>query len=256
MKLEEAAEQLDDAALRAQPVVQLTKRMSLDPISGYRVQALLAERRFARGEKQSGVKMGFTSRAKARQMGVDEPICGRLTTGMELVPGERVSPGSFIHPRVEPEVVFLLSRALSPGEPPSQVVRAIDAVACGIELIDSRYVDFEFSLADVIADNASASRYLVGPWHRWPMDVGNLGVLLEMNGRVVEIGSTAAILGEPTRALIRAAELALELGTEVEAGWVMLAGAATAAVPMQPDSVVRAIIEGLDECSFGTEPSS
>ena len=183
-------------------------------------------------------------------MNVDEPVCGQLTTAMELVPGEPTSMRSFIHPRIEPEVVFLMSRSVRKDESPSQVVRAIDAVACGLEVIDSRYVDFEFSLADVVADNASASGYMVGPWHRWPVDLSNLGVLLEVDGRVVEIGSTAAILGDPIRAVVKAVRIAGSLGLQLEAGWIVLAGAATAAVKLSAATRVRANVEALGQCAF------
>lgn len=249
MNLEDAALQLDEAALSASPIEPLTKRTSFGRSEGYTIQSLLMERRRARGEVQSGLKMGFTSAATMKQMSVDGPICGQLTTEMELVPGEQTSRRCFIHPRVEPEIVFLLSRSIQSGESPSQVVRAIDAVACGVEVIDSRYVGLEFSMADIVADNASAARYMVGSWHRWPFDISNLGVLLEVDGVVVEIGSTAAILGSPTRALVHAARLAENLGLELQGGDIVLAGAATASVSLEGATDVRATVEKLGQCT-------
>ena len=86
--------------------------------------------------------------------------------------------------------------------------RAVRAVAPAIELIDSRYANFRFSLPDVIADNTSAAAFVIGPWSPVPDGLDNLGVLLEVDGRVAQVGSTAAILGDPRRALDEGLRLA------------------------------------------------
>ena len=96
------------------------------------------------------------------QMGVDEVIWGRLTDAMRVPDGGTVDAGGFIHPRVEPEVAFLLDRLPEPGETVGDFADAVRAVAPAIELIDSRYADFSFSLPDVIADNTSAAAFVVG----------------------------------------------------------------------------------------------
>ncbi|MFD5640336.1 fumarylacetoacetate hydrolase family protein [Streptomyces anulatus] len=99
-----------------------------------------------------------------------------------------------------------------------------------------------------LADNTSAAAYAVGAWGEpgAASGLGNLGVLLELDGRPVETGSTAAILGHPLRALAAAARLAGSL----EAGTVILAGAATAAVPLLPGAHVRASVTGLGAVQF------
>ncbi|HKY81644.1 MAG TPA: hypothetical protein VJM09_09235 [Sphingobium sp.] len=51
-----------------------------------------------------------------------------------------------------------------------------------MEIIDSRYENFKFSLADVIADNSSSSALVVGSWGDPRQDLSNLGVLLSING--------------------------------------------------------------------------
>ena len=124
------------------------------------------------------------------------------------------------------------------------------AVAPAIELIDSRYADFTFSLPDVIADNTSAAAFVIGPWQPVPDGLDNLGVLLEIDGRVAQVGSTAAILGDPRRALDEGIRLAGRHGVRLTDGWVFLAGAATAAVPLRPGAHVRAVVEKLGTASL------
>ncbi|MFF5179714.1 2-keto-4-pentenoate hydratase [Micromonospora sp. NPDC000316] len=228
------AARLDEAAVSHTAVAQFGADAGLDVTTAYAVQEALVARRLDRGEALVGLKLGLTSRAKMTQMGVDEVIWGRLTDAMHVPDGGTVDLSGRIHPKVEPEVAFLVEG----GE--------IAAIAPAIELIDSRYVDFRFTLPEVIADNTSASGFVVGPWRPVPDGVDNLGVLLEVDGRVAQVGSTAAILGDPRRALPAAARLAGELRD----GWVLLAGAATAAVPLRPGAHVRVTVEQLGTASL------
>ncbi|MEH1013610.1 4-oxalocrotonate decarboxylase [Micromonospora sp. CPCC 206060] len=241
----ELAARLDTAAVDATAIGQLADEVGLDVDGGYAVQAALVGRRLARGERLVGLKMGLTSRAKMAQVGVDEVIWGRLTDGMRVPDGGTVDPAAFIHPRAEPEVAFLLDRLPEPGEPVGDFTDAVRAVAPAIELIDSRYANFRFSLPDVIADNTSAAAFAIGPWSPVPDGLDNLGVLLEIDGRIAQVGSTAAILGDPRRALDEGLRLAGRYGVRPAGGWVFLAGAATAAVPLRPGNHVRAVVEKL-----------
>ncbi|MFB6531730.1 2-keto-4-pentenoate hydratase [Streptomyces sp. NPDC056399] len=236
MNIAALAEALDTAAREGRPLAGGGSGPK-DTDEAYAVQEALVARRLARGERLTGFKLGFTSRAKMRQMGVSDLIHGRLTDRMAIPDGGRVDTSALIHPRVEPEVAFLLGDTLRPGGDP---MAAVAAVAPALEVIDSRYHGFRFSLPEVIADNTSAAGYAVGPWSA-PGDLANLGVLLELDGRLAETGSTAAILGSPLRALAAAARLAGAL----EPGTVILAGAATAAVPLPPGTHVRATVAGL-----------
>ncbi|MGV9215303.1 2-keto-4-pentenoate hydratase [Micromonospora sp. RB23] len=244
------AEKLGAAAATATAIPQLAAETGLDVDAAYAVQAALAQRRVDAGERLVGLKMGLTSKAKMAQVGVDEVIWGRLTDAMRVPDGGVVDPSAYIHPRVEPEVAFLLDRLPEPGEPVGDFATAVRAVAPAIELIDSRYADFRFSLPDVIADNTSAAAFVIGPWSPVPAGLDNLGVLLEIDGRVAQVGSTAAILGDPRRALDEGIRLAGRHGVRLEPGWVFLAGAATAAVPLRPGAHVRAVVEKLGTASL------
>ncbi|GGS04202.1 4-oxalocrotonate decarboxylase [Micromonospora fulviviridis] len=244
------AEKLGAAADSATAIPQLAAETGLDVDAAYAVQAALLQRRLDRGERLVGLKMGLTSKAKMAQVGVDEVIWGRLTDVMRVPDGGTVDVADFIHPRVEPEVAFLLDRLPEPGEPVGAFSEAVRAVAPAIELIDSRYANFTFSLPDVVADNTSAAAFVVGPWSPVPDGLDNLGVLLEIDGRVAQVGSTAAILGDPRRALDEGIRLAGRHGVRLREGWVFLAGAATAAVPLRPGAHVRAVVEKLGTASL------
>ena len=221
---------LDDALLTA---TELTSG-SFEVGEPYAVQKDLVDRRLARGERIAGVKLGLTSKAKMAQMGVDEVIWGWLTDAMRIPDGGLLDLGPRIHAKAEPEVAFLVRDG------------AIAAVAPAIEVIDSRWRDFKFTLPEVIADNTSAAGFVVGAWQPVPDGVDNLGVLLEVDGRVAEIGSTAAILGDPRRAFADGARLAGGLTDD----WIVLAGAATAAVQVAPRSVVRVTVEKIGTASL------
>lgn len=234
------AEFVDDASRYANAIPQLSesgKDLTLE--QAYEVQRLSVQRRYDRGQKQVGVKMGFTSRAKMIQMGVDEMIWGRLTNTMLVEDGGEINLSDFVHPRVEPEIAFLLNKPLEGLVSPAQAMLAVEAIAPALEIIDSRYENFKFNLPDVVADNTSTSAYVVGPWVRPDIDFTNLGMIMSFDGRAVQIGSSAAVLGHPLRALVGASRLVAEDGGRLEAGWTVMAGGATAA---------EALTSGLHVC--------
>lgn len=241
---------VDEAARTATAIPQLTKSEDLSAERAYAVQKASVERRLLRGETRVGVKMGLTSRAKMLQVGVDEVIWGRLTDAMRLEEGGSVALGRYVHPRIEPEVAFLLKAPLSGEVSPVEAMAAVAAVAPAMELIDSRYRDFKFALADVIADNASSSGYVLGSWCDPATDIGNLGMILEVDGRARQIGSSAAILGHPVRSLVAAARMAARAGEALQPGWIVLAGAATEACPLAAGMHVRTEVERLGSVSI------
>jgi 2-oxo-3-hexenedioate decarboxylase len=249
LDLDVLARTLDEAASAGRAIPQLAAGLSLQ--DAYRVQARSVGLRHARGERRAGYKLGFTSRAKMAQMGLDEVIWGRLTDAMVVADGGQAPAERFIHPRVEPEVCFLLGEPLDGTVTPLGARRALAGVAPALELIDSRYRDFKFSLPDVVADNCSAAAIVVGQWSDpAAVDVANLGLVLEVDGQVAQIGSTAAILGHPLRSLVAAARLVGAAGERLEAGDLLMAGGATEAVPLGPGSRVRLEMERLGSVAF------
>lgn len=250
-KLAEFARILDDAAMNATAVPQLTEEQpGLTVEDAYAIQALSMGRRYDRGERRVGIKMGLTSRAKMQQVGVSEVIWGRLTSAMRLVEGGDLVRARYVHPRVEPEIAYIIGKPLSGEVSPAEALAAVEAVAPAVEIIDSRFRNFKFTLPDVVADNASSSGFILGAWAKPDTDVSNTGIVMEVDGRPVQIGSSAAILGNPIRSLVAAARAVAQAGEPLEAGDIVLAGGATAAHPLTPGEYIRTWFQGLGSVSF------
>jgi 2-oxo-3-hexenedioate decarboxylase len=241
---------LDGAARSRHAIPQFSATQAFDVAAAYRIQARLIERRLERGERRIGVKLGFTSRAKMAQMGVHELICGQLTDAMRVPDGGQVALDQYIHPRAEPEIAFLLGSRLAGRVSLGEARDAVRSIAPAIEIIDSRYANFRFNLADVIADNCSSAALVLGSWRPLDLDIGDQAVTLTMDARVVQTGSTAAILGHPLQALVEAAQLVEKLGYALEPGWIVMAGAATAAEPLRPAMRVAVAIDSIGAASF------
>ena len=242
------ASRLDEAERNAQAIEQLKDPLGL--AAAYAVQSALLRRRYARGERRIGIKMGFTSRAKMAQMGVDEMIWGRLTDRMLVEDGGSIDFSTFVHPRVEPEIAFLLSAPLVGTVTPVAALAAVAGVAPALEIIDSRYQNFRFSLFAAIADNSSSSAFVVGPWSEPKQDLSNLGMVLEVDGVDRQVGSSAAILGNPIRSLVAAARYANAAREPLQAGDIVMAGGATAAEVLAPGQHVRLTIQRLGSVKF------
>lgn len=216
---------------------------SLDLATGYAVQRLLRDG----AGPQVGWKLGVTSRAKQQQVNVNEPIRGFLAEEHLLDIGEPLDVGALIQPRCEPEVVFVLSRDLEGAAvTASQVLDATRGVAVGIEVLDSRFVDYRFTMPDVVADNTSAARFVMGPLvpveH---LDLRLVGVVLEHRGEVVATAAGAAALGHPAAAVAWLVRSLAADGEGLKAGDIVLSGGLTAAVPVVAGDVVVATIDRL-----------
>jgi len=241
--IEQLAQQIDKAAHTQTAVEQLSKQHQFNEEEAYAIQAASIQKRYERGEQLIGLKLGFTSRAKMKQMGVHDMIWGRLTNTMLFEEGGSLPFQQFIHPRAEPEICFLVKQNI---EGPLNLLEAknyIEAMAPAIEIIDSRYQNFKFSLEDVIADNCSSAGIVIGQWHSPNLDCSNLGMTLEVNQKSVQLGSSAAILGHPLRSFVAATRLAHQYEEPIKAGHLILAGAATPAVYVKANQYISASVE-------------
>ncbi|MGD9529124.1 2-keto-4-pentenoate hydratase [Pseudonocardia sp.] len=211
--------------------------------TAYAVQRILRDQ----AGPLAGWKLGVTSRAKQQQVGVSEPVYGFLAAAHAVDLGAPVHLGPLINPRAEPEIVFTMGRDLTgPSVTAADVLAATASVAVGIEILDSRYKDYKFTTADVVADNTSAGRYVVGtPVSPVGIDLRLVGVVLERNGVVVATASGSASLGHPAAAVAWLARALSAEGEGLKAGEVVLSGALTVAEPVRPGDVVVASIDRL-----------
>ena len=253
-RLDAYAEKLDTAALTATDTPQISiEDNSFTVDEAYQVQAKSIDRRYARGEKRIGIKMGLTSRAKMIQVGVDEVIWGRLTNKMVLEEGRTLSKSKFVHPRIEPEIVFLMKKELKGNVTALEAMDAVEAIGPAMEVIDSRYENFKFALTDVIADNSSSSGLVIGNWHKPDIDISNLGMRLTVNGQDTMFGSSAAILGHPVRSLVSAARMVAQSGETLKPGDIVMAGGATEAHAVSIGETVSLTVQNLGTISITVE---
>lgn len=233
----------------------------LDVDTGYRIQDANLQKRVARGETVVGVKLGLTSEAKQRRMGVYAPFVAWLTDDMVMDLGDPVPQDKLIHPRIEPEIVFVMKDRLEgPGVTRESAMAAVGTIAGGAEVIDSRYRNFRFRAGDVIADNASSGAYVVIEETVAPADIDLLAEKVEVyvDGKLEYSGTGADVQGHPGEALALAANDLARRGKAIEAGWVVLTGGITDAVFAPPGSTVEVKFSSLGTVTIegGEDPGN
>jgi 2-oxo-3-hexenedioate decarboxylase len=236
------ADRLVEAVRTRSAIAPLTDEVALTVDEAYVVQDAVVERLGGRG---TVAKLGLTSRAKQEQMAVDEPIYGWLVDGTAVDVGQPLRVDDYIQPRVEPEIAFLTGAPLEGrGVTSAHVLAATAAVLPAIDILDSRYAGYRFTLADVAADNASAAGYIVGdPVPVAGIDLRLAGCVFERNGELIATAAGAAVLEHPAAAVAWFVRKLASRGESLPAGSLVLAGALTAAIPVAAGDVVRVTID-------------
>ncbi|MGJ4728905.1 2-keto-4-pentenoate hydratase [Luteimonas sp. SDU101] len=220
--------------------------------AAYAVQHLLTEQALSAGRRIVGRKIGLTSAAVQKQLGVDQPDFGVLFDEMEFGDGQEVPLSRLIQPKVEAEIAFVFDRDLASERPTlGQVLGAIGYALPAIEIVDSRVRDWKISILDTIADNASSGVYVLGgsPRKIDAFDLALCGMSLELRGEPVSVGCGAACLGNPLNAVTWLARTVARMGRPLRAGDVVLSGALGPMVPVQAGDVFEARISGLGRVS-------
>jgi 2-oxo-3-hexenedioate decarboxylase len=242
------ADVVDAAQRDATDIVKLTdSQPDMDVADGYAVQAELARRWQAEGRRLTGYKGGLTSKAKMVQMGLDTPVFGVLMGDTCVPDGDVVDMSQLIHPKVEAEIAFVMSRELEGDVSIQQVLAATEFVLPAIEVIDSRFKDFKFDVQSVIADNTSAARYVVGGAPRKPdgLDLRLLGVVMQRNGELVGTAAGAAVMGHPAASVVALVRWLADSGRALPTGSLVMTGGVTEAVAVQSGDHVTARVQDL-----------
>jgi 2-keto-4-pentenoate hydratase len=266
-----AADRLTEAARTGRPCAPVRDLIGPDDLpAAYRVQALLATARRAAGARVVGRKIGLTSPAVQRQLGVDRPDVGVLFDDMDVSALDVVPIDRLLQPKVEAEVAFVLGTDLTDdltddpteaaGRPrftADRVRAAVAAVAPALEIVDSRIRDWDIRIADTVADNASSALFVLGPVRRTLAEVEprDVTMVLRADGEPAAEGTGAACLGDPLAALAWLATVSLDLGVPLRAGEIVLSGALGPMLPVRPGLLVEAEISGLGavRARFGGE---
>jgi 2-keto-4-pentenoate hydratase len=218
--------------------VPLSRSPGLSLADAYRIQDQMTALRLADGERLAGWKLGYTSAVMRAQMGIEAPNFGPLTDAM-LLGSPTVLPAGALQPRVEPEIGLRLARPLRAPCSADDVLAACDAALACLEIVDSVWAGYRFTLEDNTADGSSAAWVAVGP----PLPVSDLAVLpveLSVDGEVVERGTGAAASGHPALGVVWLAEQLARRGQALEPGDLVITGGLTSAHPLEPGHSISA----------------
>ena len=220
----------------------------IDLDTAYRAQRAFVQAKLDAGERFVGYKLGLTSRNKQQAMGLDAPLYGRVTSGMIATYGDPIRLDRFIHPRVESEIAFLLARDLEGPASVTSVLAATEVVFGAVDVLDSRYESFKFTLTDVVADNASAGAFFLGPIARRPEELEDLrllGCVVRVDGDVAMTAAGAAVMGHPAASVAWLVDQLAKEGEGLRAGQLVFSGGVTAPVPVVAGRSVTFEFDGL-----------
>lgn len=254
--LQQLADSLYEARLSRSPCAPITERQpGLTLGDAYSISDINLKRRLGQGGvRLVGKKIGLTSRAVQKQLGVEEPDFGYLTSDMQVPHKGLIQRSGLLLPRVEGETAFVLKKSLRGHNiSPDQVIDATDYVVPCIEVIDSRVRDWKIKIQDTVADNASSAFFVLGEKRTKLEDVHlpKAGMNLKINGEIRSSGMGSACLDHPIFAMAWLANKFLELGSCLEAGDIVLSGAFGPVVPVNAGDQVSVEIQGLGSVEVG-----
>ena len=240
------AEEIKAAQDRCRQIQPFTTRLhGFDNAAAYEVARSIHETRVAEGAVPVGRKIGFTNRNIWAEYGVYEPIWAHVydTTVLRL-PNSigTCSLARFADPRIEPEIVFHFRSTPPPTENPAEILRCVDWIAHGIEIVQSHFPDWKFKAADTIADSSLHATLLVGE----PRQVETLGpdlvsrlekftISLSCDGVERDRGGGANVLGSPLAAIAHLISVLAQQpkSKPLEAGELVTTGTLTRALPIR-----------------------
>ncbi len=241
------------AALRAgrtvSPLIRRDPALEID--DAYAISLDFIRRRLADGEQIVGKKIGVTSRAVQDMLGVHQPDFGFLTDRM-LVTGEiDVAANRLIQPRAEAEIAFFLRDELrGPGVTAQEVINATAVIAPCFEIVDSRIEDWNISIIDTIADNASCGVFLLGETRADPRDhdLPDLQVTVTKNGKPLSRGHGRDVQGNPAQAVAWLANTLGHYGVSLDAGDVILSGSMVPLEDARVGDIFEMMVDGIGGC--------
>lgn len=250
------AEELHAALRGRKPIAPLTSQHSeLTLADAYRISQQFLRRREALGEHVVGKKIGVTSTQAQAMLKVDQPDFGFLTNSMQVTDGAMVSMSqhNLIAPRAEGEIAFILAQDLAGGGLTIEdVLSATEAVAPAFEIVDTRIANWQISIQDSVADNASSGLFAIGEARVDPRSLDLAGVVLNMslNGQPAEQGLGAVVLGHPCNAVVWLANTLNEMGMPLRRGEIILSGTLGAPIPFAAGDLLEMQLSGIGSASL------
>ncbi|WP_054705851.1 fumarylacetoacetate hydrolase family protein [Bacillus sp. JCM 19041] len=235
--IEQAYAELTHAYHKHESIAPLTETFTtLDVAMAYDVQMKFINKKVNDGERVVGKKIGLTSFAMQKLLGVDEPDYGHLLSQMEVKEGEAIEREALFQPKIEGEIAFVLKQELKgPNVTVEDVLAATDYIVPALEIVDSRIKDWKIKLPDTIADNASCGLFVLGNQKVNPtlIDMPSIAMKLYQNKQLINEGTGADVLGHPGKCVAWLANQLAQYDVTLRAGEVILSGALSAAVEVK-----------------------
>jgi 2-keto-4-pentenoate hydratase len=237
-KIQDFAAQLAQAEatkVGIDPLIVSDPEITVD--EAYYIQLENIKKKLEAGQKIVGKKIGLTSVAVQKMLGVDEPDYGHLLDNMVVENGGTIDTKDMLQPKVEGEIAFILKKDLKgPNVTAVDVIQATDYVVPALEIVDSRIQDWKISLRDTVSDNASSGLYVLGgkPTKLEDINLELVGMALYQNGEVANTGVGAAALGNPATCVAWLANRLADYDITLKAGEVILSGALSGMVAANP----------------------
>ncbi len=246
-----AADRLRTAARTGVPCAPVRDLLGTDDVDlAYEVQRELTAARSADGRRVVGRKIGLTSPAVQQQLGVDQPDVGALFDDMACDPNVPIPVQRLLQPKIEAEIAFVLARDLDdPGTTPATAAFAVDHAVAALEIVDSRIANWDITITDTVADNASSGLFVLGREPR-PLDSfvpREVTMTMWADDAVVSNGRGDACLGDPLAALAWLARTLVRAGDPLQRGDIVLSGALGPMVPVRAGTRVRAWLQPIGE---------
>lgn len=247
--------QIADDLFRAEqtrtPIPPVRDRLPAGDVdAAYAVQRLNTDRALAAGRRLVGRKIGLTSPAVQRQLGVDQPDYGMLYADMARADAEPIPLSDVLQPKAEAEIAFVLDRDLTPELPTmADLLRAIGFALPAIEVVGSRIAGWDIRITDTIADNASSGLYVLGsrPVRLESFDPVACRMRMQRGDQEVSSGQGSACLGSPLTASLWLARVMARAGAPLRAGDTILSGALGPMVAAGAGDAFEVEIEGLGQ---------
>ena len=251
--IQEAADRLWQAHVEQRPCAPVRDLIGMTDIeAAYAVQQKNTERWLQQGRRLVGRKIGLTSKAVQKQLGVDQPDFGMLFADMCTADGEPIDTGRILQPKIEAEIALVIERPLTHEKHTvADIINATAYALPALEIVGSRVANWDIKLTDTIADNASSGMFVLGsrPVRLADFDIVNCGMLMERRGDQVSIGAGAACLGNPLHAAVWLADVMTRFGQSLQPGDIIMTGALGPMVAVSAGDVFDAQIEGLGRVS-------
>jgi len=253
--LKQIAEDIYKAKISKQPIAPIrnffTNKKNID--KAYKIQQLVTEKKLADGAIIIGKKIGLTSFAVQEQLGVDEPDFGILTDKMQIDNHTKLDSNALMQPKAEAEWAFILKSDLDSDHLNlDKVIKAIDHARVAIEIVGSRIENWDIKITDTVADNASASHFVLGneKVDLSEIDLENCRMQLFKNDELVSEGTGKACMGNPLSAVLWLAQTMIKRGNPLKAGEIILSGALGPMTTIEKGNILITQIDDFEEVGF------